>query len=97
MSLGDSDHHMPSKEKKTRGVTKGIGTHDIVTASNQRFLIQMDESQKLPAGVQANAKFVSEIGSRTRSLAPLAVKTWNKVKPEEKEEITKGLLVSCII
>ena len=44
MSLGDSDHHMPSKEKKTHGVTKGIRTHDIVTASNQRFLIQMDES-----------------------------------------------------
>lgn len=83
--------------KKTRGVTKGIGTHDIVTASNQRILIQMDENQKLPTGVLANAKFVSEIGSRTRSLAPLDIKTWKKVKPEDKEEITKGLLVSGII
>ncbi|XP_024197750.2 uncharacterized protein LOC112200977 [Rosa chinensis] len=83
---------MSSKGKKTRGVTKGIGTHDIVTASNERILIQMNEDQKLPNGVQANSRFVSEIGSRTRSLAPLHVKTWKEVTLEVKDEIKKGLL-----
>ncbi|KAM5551953.1 hypothetical protein ABKV19_026693, partial [Rosa sericea] len=52
---GVSDHDISSEVKNTRGVTKGIGTHDIVTASNERILIQMNEDQKLPNGVQANS------------------------------------------
>ncbi|PRQ31903.1 hypothetical protein RchiOBHm_Chr5g0040531 [Rosa chinensis] len=91
-SSESADHDMSSKGKKTRGVTKGIGTHDIVTASNERILIQMNEDQKLPNGVQANSRFVSEIESRTRSLAPLHVKIWKEVTLEVKDEIKKGLL-----
>lgn len=83
--------------KKTRGITRGVGTHAVINASEKRIPIQMNHEQKLPRNIKANAMFSSAIGSFTRKHAPLIVKTWKKVSDKDKTSIITALTVSYFI
>ncbi|KAK9912315.1 hypothetical protein M0R45_036183 [Rubus argutus] len=51
----------------------------------------MDEEQKLPKTIEANAMFASEIGSFTHKHAPLEIKKWKEVSNSVKTKIRNSL------
>lgn len=95
--FGLLDDGTSSHAKKTRGITVGAGTCDVVKKSKKLIPIRLDPSQNLVASVEAQYLFVSEIGLITRNKAPLNVLGWKKVTLETKRDMAIALQVSYLI
>lgn len=80
-----------SLKRKGRGLTRGKGTDDIVSAAG-KISLEISKTMGRAIGNQ-QARLASECGYVVRSFAPLRYKRWIDIPNEEKNKLYDRVLV----
>ncbi|PRQ48024.1 hypothetical protein RchiOBHm_Chr2g0106131 [Rosa chinensis] len=80
-------------EKKVRGKTRGLNADKVHEQLGTKIPVTFKKENGRPTGPYAEM-FANEIGFTIRNHAPLNVKKWKEVKPEDRTSLIKRITVN---
>lgn len=83
-------------EKKVRGRSRGINADKVYEQLGTKIPVTLTKHNGRLTGPYAEI-FTNEIGFTVRNYAPMNVKQWKEIKPNDVDKLIKRIIVSDIL